>query len=32
MAIDAFFPKITLPSGKTDIRKGGGLGSQNNGG
>ena len=26
MAIDAFFPKITLPSGKTDIRKGGGLG------
>lgn len=26
MAIDAFFPKITLPSSKTDIRKGGGLG------
>lgn len=26
MAIDAFFPKITLPKGKTDIRKGEGLG------
>ena len=26
MAFDAFFPKITLPSNKTDIRKGGGLG------
>lgn len=26
MAFDAFFPKITLPSNKTDVRKGGGLG------
>ena len=26
MAFDAFFPKITLPSKKTDVRKGGGLG------
>ena len=26
MAIDAFFPKITLPKGETDIRKGEGLG------
>lgn len=26
MAFDAYFPKITLPSGKTDVRKGEGLG------
>lgn len=26
MAFNAFFPKITLPSKKTDVRKGGGLG------
>ena len=26
MAFDAVFPKITLPSNKTDVRKGGGLG------
>ena len=31
MAIDAFFPKITLPKGKTDILKGYGLGMIING-
>lgn len=29
--MDAYFPKITLPSGKSDVRKGGGLGMIING-
>ena len=31
MAFDAYFPKITLPTGKTDIRKGDGLAMITNG-
>lgn len=31
MAIDGYFPKITLPSNQTDIRKGDGLGLTGNG-
>lgn len=31
MAFDAYFPKITLPSGKSDVRKGDGLGMIING-